>query len=271
MIPIVLEELLVHMESVYKTPEQKWKQASVTQTDIQKMNNEVIEGSQFDPLGLKKEVWKRYKNGTNAIQCVECDCARVVAILPKGITVPHEWTRIFQSFGTPKHGGPKWVIYWFGSITPRRFPKTGIPLAAEHLNGGYTQTCSTDGIFIYRLEEATRVLIHELLHAACQDPFDKTIPQREATIETWAELIFIAYKSRGWVKKAEHLFKVQCQWIADTNEKAAKDNKVRNHNDYAWRYLNGRTEVYKELGILLPEPSGKNPVQSRFTHPELGD
>jgi hypothetical protein len=271
MIPIVLEELLIHMENTYKTPESSWKQTNVTTEDIDKMNREVVEGSQFDPLGLKKEVWNRYKKGTNAIQCVECNFARVVAILPKGITIPREWTRIFQSFGTPKHGGPKWRVYWFGSITPRRFPKAGLPLDAQHLNGGYTQTCSTDGIFIYRVEEASRVLIHELLHAACQDPFDQSIPQREAIIETWAELIFIAYKSRGWVKKAEHLLEIQCQWVADTNEKAKVDNKVNDENDYAWRYLNGRTNVYKSLGISLPQPSGNSPNQSRFTHPELGD
>ena len=59
MIPIVLEELLINMENIYKTPESSWKQCNVTTDDINRMNREVKEGSQFDPLGLKREVWNR--------------------------------------------------------------------------------------------------------------------------------------------------------------------------------------------------------------------
>ena len=271
MIPIVLEEILLKFQNIYSTPAFTWKEGKVTDEDLQKMNTAVIEGSQFDPLGLKKEVWNRYKKGLNFIHCQECDNARVVAILPKGMTIPREWSRIFQAFGVPKHGGPKWNVYWFGSITPRLFPKSGLPLAAEHLNGGYTQGCSTDGIFMYRLEEATRVLIHELLHAACQDPFDETIPRREATIETWAELIFIAYRAKGSLKKGDELLKLQCQWVSDTNNKAKLDNEVIDESDYGWRYLNGRTDVYNSLGFTLPVASNNAPTRSRFTHPDLGD
>jgi hypothetical protein len=158
----------------------------------------------------------------------------------------------------------------FGGEVPRLFPKDGAPLAAEHLNGGYTMGCSTDGIFIYRIEEATRVLIHELLHAACQDPYEKSVPQREATIETWAEVIFVAFCSKGIPRKAERLWKLQTQWVADTNLQASK-HSVQSEADYGWRYLNGRINVYKDLGLELPKPSGVAPSRSRFTHPELGD
>jgi len=270
MIPILLEEILLKVEQVYKQPALKLKQGEVTADDIEKMKQAATGGEDFDKLGLKKEVWTRYKKGTNVIQCQECEIARIVAILPKGLDIPDEWGRIFQIFGTPKHG-PKWTVYWFGSITPRRFPKTGLPLAAEHLNGGYTQICSTDGIYIYRLEEASRVLIHELLHAACMDPFDKSIPQREATIETWAELIMIAWKARGHPDKADHLWKLQAQWVSDTNSHASLHNKVQGEEDYGWRYLNGRKDVFMSLGLEIPPPSGIKPERSRFTHPGLGD
>lgn len=270
MLPIILEEILNQVETVYKAPPDKLKPGKVTDADIQRMEEAMISGQEFDKLGLKKEVWARYKKGTNTIGCVESSIARVVAILPKGLSIPDEWSRIFQIFGTPKHG-PKWTVYWFGSITPRRFPKSGLPLAAEHLNGGYTQVCSTDGIFIYRLEEATRVLIHELLHAACMDPFEKSIPQREATIETWAELIFVAAKAKGSKTDALNLWKLQTQWVADTNAHASLHNMVKSEADYGWRYLNGRTEVYKSLGLTLPSPSHVKQERSRFTHPGLGD
>jgi hypothetical protein len=270
MLPIVLEEILLQVENVYKQPVDKLKESKVTAADIKKMENAMLSGQEFDKLGLKKMVWTRYKKGTNVAVCVESSIARIVAILPKGLDIPEEWSRIFQIFGKSKYG-PKWNVYMFGSITPRRFPKSGLPLAAEHLNGGYTQLCSTDGIFIYRLEEASRVLIHELLHAACQDPLEKSIPQREATIETWAELIFIALKAKGSKEKAEQLLKLQLQWVADTNAQASRDNNVKSENDYGWRYLNGRTQVYESLGLTLPSPSGIKQERSRFTHPELGD
>lgn len=270
MLPVVLEEILVQIKKVYSKVPVKFIRAPVTHADIDKMEQAIKEGAEFDRLGLKAEVWKRYKKGTNAIQCLDSPIARIVAVLPKGLEVPDDWGRIFQLFGMPKHG-PKWNVYWFGSITPRRFPKTGLPLAGEHLNGGYTQLCSTEGIFIYRIEEASRVLIHELLHASCQDPLEKSIPQREAHIETWAELIFVALRAKGLEKEALRLWKLQTQWVSDTNNQAAKYNMVQTEDDYGWRYLNGRTQVYESLGLELPPVSGVKPERSRFTHPDLGD
>lgn len=270
MLPIILEEIRVQAEQIYKHPPLKFEAGEITQADLERMKKAVDEESQFDPLGLKKEVWNRYKKGTNTIVCQESSISRVVAILPKGLEIPEEWGRIFQMFGIPKYG-PKWNVYWFGSITPRRFPKQGLPLAAEHLNGGYTHLCTTDGIFIYRLEEASRVLIHELLHAACQDPVEKSIPQREANIETWAEVILVAFKAKGKRAEAEHLWKLQTQWVADTNSHAHLNNNVNGEHDYGWRYLNGRADVYKSLGLEIPQPSSIKPERSRFTHPDLGD
>ena len=129
--------------------------------------------------------------------------------------------------------------------------------------------CSTKGIFIYRLEEATRVLIHEILHAACLDPPGATLEVREATVETWAELFLIALKSKGFIKKAEELLQIQLQWVADTNHRALKDHAVSSPEHYGWRYLNGREHVYESLGILLPKAGKREVQESRFTDPVL--
>ncbi len=205
------------------------------------------------------------------MDCVECEYARVYAILPDGVSVPTEdWGYLFQWLGPPKDGG-KWKVFWMGAATPRKFPSAG-NLAAEHLNGGYTNACSTRGIFIYRLEEATRVLVHEMLHAACLDPPVDSIPIREATTETWAELFLVAYRSRGIPGQAARLWLLQSQWIADTNQRAARLHNVRGNSQYGWRYLNGREAVLQGLGIVLPPASkGPPPTSSRFTHPVLGD
>ncbi len=177
---------------------------------------ESMSSSQFDPLRLKKTTWNGYKSGELQLHCMECPLARVLAILPKGSRIPTEdWGPLFQWFG-PSASGQPWRVFWFGSTVLRKFPSHGA-VAAEHLNGGYTQACSTRGIFIYRMEEATRVLIHEMLHAACLDPPNETIPVREATVETWAELILVAYRSKGFLGKAEQLWTQQAQWVADTN------------------------------------------------------
>jgi hypothetical protein len=269
MLPILLEEVNIQVRNVYKMPALVWTKGIINDDDLKRFETAVIEGTQFDPLHLKKTVWDAYKKGEFIAHVIESPLARVVALLPKGKSIPDSWGRIFQMFGTPKHGS-RWNVYMFGGEVPRLFPKDGAPLAAEHLNGGYTTGCSTDGIFIYRIEEATRVLIHELLHAACQDPYEKSVPQREATIETWAELILIAFCSKGIAHKAEHLLRLQTQWVADTNLQASKHN-VKSEADYGWRYLNGRVHVYQALGLELPSPSGVNPERSRFTHPELGD
>jgi hypothetical protein len=269
MLPILLEEVMIQVRNMYKMPALKWTQGTVTEDDLKRFETAVVEGTQFDPLNIKKNVWDSYKKGDFIGHVIESPLARVVAILPKDKSIPDSWGRIFQLFGTPKHG-TRWNVYMFGGEVPRLFPKDGAPLAAEHLNGGYTTGCSTDGIFIYRIEEATRVLIHELLHAACQDPYEKSVPQREATIETWAEVVLVAFCSKGITRKGERLWSLQTQWVADTNLQASK-HSVSTEADYGWRYLNGRVNVYKSLGLELPKPSGVAPTQSRFTHPELGD
>jgi hypothetical protein len=271
MIPLLLDELVHQVSLVLKKPPLQWKQSDITGEDLLAFEKEATEGAAFDTLGLKKGVWKAFRAGTMRAVIYECELARVAALLPEGVEIPLDaWGRIFQFFGKPTTG-PHWRIYWFGAAQHRWFPEGGLPLDMEHLNGGYTTICSTRGIFIYRLEEATRVLIHELLHAACLDPHDKDIPTREATVETWAELIFVALRSGGSRSTAESLWNLQCQWVADTNWKAASHHKVKSKADYGWRYLNGRTHVYESLGFTLPPPTKTSVKRSRFTHPELGD
>jgi hypothetical protein len=206
------------------------------------------------------------------MKCSECNLARIISVVPAHVEPPLEdWGRIFQWVGAPGGNATKqWTIYWLGASAKREFSDNGLPLDARHVNGGYTMPCSSNGIFIYRIEEATRVLIHELLHAACLDPKEASLPVREATIESWAELLLVARKAKGELPEAERLWNLQAQWIADTNHKARIQHMVYSEADYAWRYLNGRAQIFQGLGIELPTPHlihGK--ASSRFTHPAL--
>jgi hypothetical protein len=182
-------------------------------------------------------------------------------------TIPLEfWGRVLQWFGK---GKGKWRVIWFASEAVRCFPDAGKEMGPEHVNGGYTTACSTEGIFIYRKEEASRVLIHELMHAACLDERGWSIPDREAMVETWAELILVALLSKGDVKKAEAMWKKQSQWVADSNALALTKNGVEDASDYAWRYLVGRHGMYARLGVEIPAASTHKSKSSRFTHPDL--
>lgn len=243
---------------------------------------------QFDKLKLKRVTVEANRTGHAAAVCYECTHARVIALLSPGQTVPlAAWGRIFQWFGPPKPEqwvgaplgtntaptAPRWTIYWYANPTPRQFPPIGQPLGPEHVNGGYTSPCSAAGIFIYRHEEATRVLIHELMHAACLDEQAWDIPHREAMVETWAELILVALVAKGRPAAAAELWRQQAFWIAEGNAHAKFYNKVRGPTDYAWRYLNGRAEMYTRLGVALPNPRpfpAGAMVSTRFTHPALG-
>lgn len=268
MLPLILESLLESYRS--QKLDAKWKKSAPTPEDLEAMKREAETGQQFDPLGLKMGVWSEYSKGQYKQHCYECDVARVVALLPKGAKIPlDDWGIILHWFG-PSPDGEPWKIYWFGATVPRKFPSHGEALTAAHLNGGYTMACSASGIFIYRMEEATRVLIHEMLHAACLDPRTDDIQIRESTVETWAELILIAFRAKGSSEKAASLWAEQAQWIADTNNRAATSHNVRNASKYGYRYLNGRVAIYASLGIELPPPSGKGTVNSsRFTTPKL--
>jgi len=269
-LPILLEEILKQSRQVHKSDPLVWKRGQIIDADLKQFEREAA-AKEFDTLGLKASVWDAYLAGKAVAVVEECPWARVVALLPKGRSVPTtDWGRVFQMFGAPKgKAHSHWNIYWFGASALREFPEHG-SVGAEHLNGGYTNICSTDGIFIYRLEEATRVLIHELMHAACLDPVHHNIPMREATVETWAELILVALRAKGSAAAAQPLWIKQCQWVSDTNYRAYMKHAIKSEADYGWRYLNGRAIVYKSLGLELPPPSSL-PVQSRFTHPVLGD
>lgn len=256
---------------MWELPPVPWHKSSPTAQELAKAEHEALTGAQFDRVGLKRSMWLSYRAGQARLVCLEATgLARIVAIVPRGCAIPlDQWGRIVQWFGSAPNGKP-WTIYWFAAKQQRRFPGAGQDLGPEHVNGGYTVPCSTDGIFIYREEEATRVLVHEMLHAACLDEQEWTIPMREAMIETWAELILIALCSKGSRPKASALLAKQVQWIADSNGRAERYNGLEDISDYAWRYLTGRVQMYGRLGIVLPAAKGPHPSGSlRFTHPAL--
>jgi len=221
-------------------------------------------------MGLRRNLWNSVDVGTSTIQCKSCGLAKVLWIQPHGSAVEPPWDlwgRIVQWFGVSEQGLP-WRIFWFPATIPRMLPLRGNPVGPEHINGGYCYPCNPNVIVVYRLEEATRVLIHELLHAACTDP-NASLQMKEATTETWAELFLVAVCSKGEEQAAKHLWELQGSWIANQNALLRKHYHVQTPNDYAWRYTVGKEQVFKNLHIPLPLGKPSSNRSSRLTHPSI--
>jgi len=196
------------------------------------------------------------------------------------------WGRIFQWLGPapsvlgrqgpapsvlgrqgPPPNGQRWRVFWFPAPNKRVMPTEG-EVGPAHLNGGYTFPCKSDCIVVYRNEEATRVLLHEILHAACLDP-PADLPLKEATTETWAELYLVALCSGGSMKKAAELWAIQSQWISNQNSKLKIQYGIEQPEQYAWRYTVGRELILRSLKIELPEPKPSRSRSLRLTSPDL--
>lgn len=231
---------------------------------------EVSHSSPFDPLQLRRGVWNAIGNGQATLKCKVCSLAKILWVQPKGshLAPPWElWGRLFQWLGPPEKGGV-WRIFWLPSEVPRRYPLSEQePLGSAHINGGYCYPCRHDTIVVYRKEEATRVLMHEVLHGSCLDPYDQPLPMREACIETWAELFLVGLVSEGDPAAAEELWREQSQWIADQNAFVRRRFHIQGPNDYPWRYTVGREICLDQLHIVLPKAKTCVLVSSRMTSP----
>jgi hypothetical protein len=238
------------------------------------MQEQVENESNFDTLGLRSALWKDLQEGNAKLVCKTCESAKVVYIQKGGVEPPWDlWARIFQWLGkapaTQENPNPKWRVFWFPSEVKRQYPPVGEEVGPSSINGGYSYACRSDTIVIYRKEEATRVLVHEILHAACCDPKTNVLPIREANTETWAELLLVALLSEGSERKAQTLWGIQSQWIANQNEILRSRFGIQGPDDYAWRYTLGREEILSSLKIELPEAQKVKTRSSRLTSPQV--
>lgn len=227
--------------------------------------------SPFDPLELRNSLWRDYQRGTAKAEAYTLPNAKLILLNPVKNSVEPPWSlwaRIFQWLG-PSTSGRVWRVFWLPAEQPRLLPPPGEEISSVHINGGYCYPCKPDTIVVYRKEEATRVLIHELLHAACTDPQDADLTMREATTETWAELYLVAILSGGKARKAMKLWSIQSHWIADQNAQLHDQHNVVQPSDYAWRYTLGREVVLDQLHIALPAPTIRKFLSARFTSPAL--
>lgn len=219
---------------------------------------------------LKPQIWQKYVDGEYKLVCKSCPYAKVLVFVEKGKSDPtpwHIWGEIFTIFG---QNDKPWRVGYFPAKVHRRLPNPQEPVGPQHVNGGYTMPCSANGIIIYRKEEATRVLLHELFHASCCDRPELCLEDKEAETEAWAELVLIAYLANGKKEAGEKLLQSQLEWMSKQHATLRTYYNITNIQDYIWRYTLAREVAFCRLGIEVPLINVSQPLRSsRLTHPSL--
>ena len=230
----------------YEKLEPVWKTSRIVTTDREFLENECSNDSEFDPFGWRKQMFDMYLSGKAVVDVRECAYGRVVALgsqdmldgIPWGL-----WGRILRLYCQTK----KAKIFFLASPYLRTIPSGTKPLGPENINGGYTYHCNMETIFIYRAEDATRVLIHELQHASCLDHMEHGVDIVEAETEAWAELLYAGLLSQGEKPLFHELVRKQADWMQAQN--AVVKRHIHHERQFPWRYTVGKEEVWERWGI----------------------
>jgi hypothetical protein len=248
----------------YAKPAPEYHLSIPTKEEMDFLEKEIIGSpSDFDQLNLRKEMWDGLVGGTNRVCAVESDYGRVVGVFVTN-TQAHDvpwsmWMRIMRMFSaSDEDTSNPYKVYFLANPHLREIPAAGsiLPLEAPilplHINGGYTVPCQRRGIVIYRAEDATRVLLHELFHAACCDNHALGLNIVEAETEAWAELFYCAFIARGVTHIMRDWVGRQSEWMAKQNAKvmALIGAKGAEAMVFPWRYTIGKQEVWERWGIF---------------------
>lgn len=267
-----IEEILVNVRDAYKSTF-FWRTEPLTQEEKQ----EVITKAEnaYDKNGYSKVLLQGIKNGSTYITKHVCFLGSkvlgsVLYVKPRVSSYEPDWNVWGRCFFTLSPHKKVHVVY-YSNPQPRLSPDLQKTVGPEHINGGLTIQCNSQEIVIYRREEDTRVLIHELLHASCSDPYDSGVTYIEANTEAWAEIIYCAIMAKGNPSLFDDYFQKQLAYALKQMQSLETYHHVKSPQDYAWRYYNGKREVWRSLGITLPKLSPiRSPIKSlRMTFQDI--
>jgi hypothetical protein len=271
----ILHPLLSKIQHEFTKSPPKIVKTTPSQSDIDFISREANSYSPFDPkhrhemyemLSQRKAILTAFDIHDNSHYI-----GRVVCILPKNVrdsAIPWElWSRILRIFQEPsaKNNVNCIRIFFFAHPSKRQFPKRYVQIPPENINGGYTSRCSTNGIVIYRAEEATRVLIHELFHAKCSDNPEQHLDNLEALTETWAELIYAILLAKGDSSASVQNIERQIAYTLQQNERIRKYHSISNKTlqeklhanaPFPWRYTILKEDIWQKWG-LASDPSSR--------------
>lgn len=246
-------------ELISAAPEPKpWMNTQMTDRMLQVLEEECERPDDFDEIFSKKHFNALRKTGQIQPLVKTQAGATVVAMLRDAHQeqeIPWNlWSQILQLFRRPD--GQPYVVYLCAHPAVRTFPEYGTHATPYHINGGYTYPCESHCVFIFRAEDATRVLIHELFHAACCDNKALHLEQREAETEAWAELFWCGFLSRGNLKTLKSLVARQSAYIRGQNKRLTTGHHFApGPMGFPWRYTIGKEELWTKWGVLVPGPT----------------
>jgi len=270
MIPVFLKLPFLDMASlIWAMPEEQWIDDTPIKDDIDLITQEAKDSSMIDKVNFRKEVLDMWHSNKKQVELRVRELPGRTRLVFLGTNdqfnkIPWTlWSRIFQAIGHPIGR-----ILFYANPSERFFSKSGEDFGPENVNGGYTNICSQERIVIYRFEEATRVLLHELLHTACFDK-EKGVEDLEANTEAWTEVFLCGILSKGHRNTFSRLWLKQCQWIHAQCDFLSKNKIVNGPQDYAWRYITGKRDILYGLGFLKSCPGMPSAILTpRFTTPE---
>lgn len=243
------EPFLDMATSVWAMPEEFWIDDSPRFSDTDLLEKHAAAASAIDEGNFREAMLAKWKEGTDVnIHVRELPGRTRVVFLgteQQWSEIPWAfWSRIFQAVDHPIGH-----VLLYADPRPRVDPAGNRELEAGDINGGYSYICKQELVVIYRFEEATRVLLHELLHTLCFDS-EKGVEDCEAHTEAWTELFLCALLSRGSQIKFNKLWKQQVDWMAEQAASLQVERNVNTPKDYAWRYMLGKKAVLEEKGFL---------------------
>jgi hypothetical protein len=246
-------------------PAPKWTFSRVMEEkESEYLRKECLTDSEFDPHNCRRTLYNNMVKGLSMLVKATCPYGQVIVIVndPKQIDdIPWGlWGRILRMY--TEKGHPPFTIFFLTNMHLRTFPSGTKPITAENINGGYTYPCNRETIVIYRAEDATRVLLHELMHSCCLDHHEHGVDLVEAETEAWAELVYIAFLSQGKKKEFDELLRLQSEWIRQQNRKVKKHMRQPESMEFPWRYTIGKEDVWRRWNILQ---------DARFSYVTLGN
>ena len=268
----LINALLDRVRNEFSKPDVIWKKEQVGREDLEFLKKECMKDSDFDLLNKRKTMYDKMIQKQAHLLFYKCKYGQILTICEDDQInqIPWSlWGRILRMF----YEGKKFKVFFLAHKSPRVFPKGEITpeninaefsITPENINGGYTYQCNPETIVIYRAEDATRVLIHEIQHALCLDKHENGVDAVEAETEAWAELIYIGILSGGKKCIFDDMLNRQSEWIVKQNAKVKKHMK---HMEFPWRYTVGKEEVWRRWNILTNFKSSLKVNSLRLTFP----
>ena len=264
-----IDTLLEKVQKEYSQKVPTFQVRPSSQKEIQYAMSIANEKDSFDELKLKQTMILWYQGDEAFFETCTSDIGTILVLRRRDTQWQPSWEVWLRAARIlcPKK---QIRILIFAHPRARMLPSKGTRIGPQHINGGYTTRCDSKSVVIYRAEEATRVLVHELFHASCSDPYHKDTPFIEADTEAWAEVVLCAMAARGDMTKWRRYFHQQVQWAVRQAATLRDWYGVQHPQDYAWRYGVGRVDVWRRLGLQVPSvPVRYKPVESlRLTHCE---